>query len=182
MILRYVFIGLLCFASVVTAKQEVVGDYHLTSYSDVQGSAEAFEAFTKQVDKKVFFGVSCSIQSPLPLVQLIAFDNAVISETPKYLKVLVEVDGKQINTELNGVLSVVDNVDEFSNKIRFELNAKRGSSFQDLQSAYMQLLNQLGSGKQLAVQLQHRTLNKVEYQFSLKGLQSIVSQNANLCR
>ena len=183
MFLRFALLFLVSWSLAAEARQEqVVGDFHVTHYTDLQNSAEGFEAFTKHTDKKVFFGLSCSIQSPFPLMQVIVFDNQVISETPKYLKVNLKVDGIKLESKVNGVLSVINNAEEFSNKIRFEMKAKPGSSLQDLQSDYMQLLKQLSNAKRLIVELQHRSLENAEYTFSLEGFKSIVNTHASLCR
>lgn len=163
------------------AKQEVVGDYHVTSYIDVQGSLEGFEAFTKVADKKVFFGVSCSIQSPMPLMQVIAFDSEVVSESPKYLEVIINVD-KGDQQSLNGILSVIDNADEYSNKVRFEIAATRGGSFQDLQDQYLTLLGNLSQGEELTLELKHRTLKTVKYEFSLVGLKKLLQDRMYICK
>ena len=176
-----VFISSIFFVSSSQAGQ-VVGDYHVSIYKDVQGSAEALEAFTKNPEKKVFFGVSCSMQSPFPLIQLIAFDDSVISETPKYLTAHFKVDELALPQQLNGILAVVDNVDEFSNKVRFEVALARGSSMQTMQTGYMQLLEQLRQGKALTVELEHRTLGVKSYEFSLQGLNKALDGNENLCR
>lgn len=164
------------------AKQQVIGDYHVTSYIDVQGSAEGFEAFTKQPDNRVFFGLSCSIQSPLPFIQMIMFAEDTLSESPKYMQASLKVDQTLVPIALNGVLSVVDNADEFSNKVRFEVATSRGMGFTKLQNDYQQVLTMIEQGKELMVNLKHRTMDEKTFVFSLKGLAEILKSNKSLCQ
>jgi len=104
-----------------------------------------------------------------------------MSETPKLLTVTLAIDGVAIKQELQGIIKVVDNADEFSNKIRLELVTQRGSSFKDLQDKYRVLLRQLQQGKAVTVQLEHRNLATKKVNFSLKGLEDLLAPNQNIC-
>jgi len=176
-----VFILYVVVNTVQSAETKTQQDYHLSVYNDVQGSTDAIELFTKAADKRVFFGVTCSVQSPLPLVQVILFDDEVMSETPKLLTVNLSVDGKPIESELQGILKVIDNAEEFSNKVRIELVVKRGGSFQAFQDGYQALLARLQQGKVLSVQLSHRTLEVRDIEFSLNGLKPLLKPYQRVC-
>lgn len=167
--------------SVHAAETVVEQDYHMSLYKDVQGSIDAFELYSKVADKGAFIGITCSMQSPLPLMQVILFEEEVMSESPKLLQVKLKVDNKTAFENLNGVLKVVDTVNEFSNKVRVELATKRGTSFLDLQQGYMRILNGLQNGEQLTVELSHRTLESKTYEFSLKGLKTLLSDKQKVC-
>ena len=166
---------------VVSAESKVLKDYHMSLYKDVQGSLDGFELFTKQEKKRVFFGLTCSIQSPLPLFQVILFDDEIIFETPKLLTVELSIDGVQLGQSLQGILKVVDTTEELSNTVRLELITQRGSSLQKLQERYKKLLVELQSGKELTVLLSHRTLESKYLTFSLDGLQGLLKPNQQLC-
>ena len=166
---------------VSSAESQVAQDYHMSIYKDVQGSTDAIELFTKAEDKRVFFGITCSIQSAMPLIQVILFDDEIISETPKLLSIKLEIDGKALPTELQGIINVVDSTEELSNKIRLEIITKRGSSFQALQKAYQTLLAKIQQGQALKITLSHRTLEAKEITFSLKGLKQLLQPNQTVC-
>ncbi|WP_029406823.1 hypothetical protein [Thiomicrorhabdus sp. Milos-T2] len=166
---------------VASAESKVNQDYHLSLYKDVQGSVDALELFTKAPDKREFFGITCSMQSPMPLIQVILFDDEIMSETPKLLTVTLAIDGVILKQKLQGIIKVVDNADEFSNKIRLELVTQKGSSFKDLQNSYRVLLKQLQQGKAVTVQLEHRNLATKKVNFSLKGLGNLLVPNQNIC-
>lgn len=167
--------------SVAAPTEQVNQDYHMTLYQDVQGSTDGFELFTKLADKKAFFGVTCSIQSPLPLMQVLLFDDQVLSETPKLLKAELSIDGKTDPLALNGVIKVVNTAQEYSNKIRLEVQPERGSSFLEMQQDYMQLLQRLQQGERLSVTFRHRTLEPQTYPFSLKGLAPLLAPRQKVC-
>jgi len=65
---------------VISAETQVNQDYHLSLYKDIQGSVDALELFTKAADKREFFGVTCSMQSPMPLIQVILFDDEIMRD------------------------------------------------------------------------------------------------------
>ena len=166
---------------VSSAESQVAQDYHMSIYKDVQGSTDAIELFTKAEDKRVFFGVTCSLQSAMPLIQVILFDDEIMSETPKLLSIKLEIDGKMVPDELQGIINVVDNTEELSNKIRLEIVTKRGGSFHALQEAYKAMLITMQQGKALKVTLSHRTLEAKEITFSLKGLKQLLQPNRSVC-
>ena len=180
--LRVVLSSLVILPGLVSsAETQVAQDYHMSIYKDLQGSTDAVELFTKAEDKRVFFGVTCSLQSAMPLIQVILFDDEIMSETPKLLSIKLEIDGKMVPDELQGIINVVDNTEELSNKIRLEIVTKRGSSFQALQEGYKALLLMMQQGQVLKVTLSHRTLEAKEITFSLKGLQQLLQPNHSVC-
>lgn len=168
-------------ASLYATQQQIFGDFHFTIYNDAQATEEGFEAFTKQGDKNVFIGLSCSMQSPLPLIQVIAFDKYVLSESPRLVEITLLVDGHKLDLPLNGILQVTDNADEFSNKIRFEIPTQRGSAFSQLQGKYRDLLQKLKNAQALEVVVQHRTFNTKRFDFSLQGLKEGLKGREELC-
>lgn len=166
---------------VSSAEVKVNQDYHLSLYKDVQGSVDALELFTKAEQIRAFFGITCSMQSPMPLIQVILFDDEIMSESPKLLKVDLKIDGIVYEKELQGIINVVDNTEEFSNKIRLELVTQRGVSFRVLQEDYRALLTKLQQGKEVEITLNHRTLKTKKVIFSLKGLGFLIKPNQAVC-
>lgn len=164
-----------------SAESKVYQDFHMSVYRDVQGSVDSLELFTKIEGKRQFFGVSCNRQSPLPLIQVLLFDDEIMSEQTKLVEVVLELDGKTLNETLNGILTVVDNADELSNKVRFELPPKSRSSFRVLQQRYQELLSKLGEGESLVVSLKHRALKEQKMRFSLNGLDALLKPHQAIC-
>jgi len=166
---------------VFSDESKMLKDYHMTMYQDVQGSVDGVELFTKEKDKRIFFGLTCSSQSPLPMLQVILFDDNIMSETPKLLSAKLFIDGVEQKMELQAILKAVDTVDELSNKIRIELVAKRGSSMQVLEQQYQDLIHKMQKGQAIKVQLSHRTLDTKTIKFSLNGLGDLLKPNESLC-
>jgi len=177
----FAFLLSLYSVSIYAAQEQIYVDFHFSVYRDAQGSEQAFEAFTKQADKNAFIGVSCSIQSPLPLIQVIVFETEILSESPRLVEVSLLIDNQKLDLPLNGILQVTDTADEFSNKIRFEIPAQRGSAFIELQDQYRNLLQKLKDGKALEVVVQHRTFNAKHFDFSLQGLKEGLKEREQLC-
>ncbi|BCN92644.1 hypothetical protein THMIRHAM_04290 [Thiomicrorhabdus immobilis] len=166
---------------VSSAETQVNQDYHLSLYKDVQDSVDALELFTKAEQTREFFGISCSMQSPMPLIQVILFDDEIMSETTKLLSVKLFVDGVEQEGVMNGVVKVIDTSEELSNKIRLELVAERGTSLQNLQQQYKDLLNRLQQGQELTIQLRHRSLEPKSLNFSLHGLKELLKPHQSVC-
>lgn len=164
-----------------SAESKVYQDYHMSLYRDVQGSIDSLELFTKIEGKRQFFGVSCNRQSPLPLLQVLLFDDEIMSEQTRLVDISLQIDGKPISEPLNGILTVIDNADELSNKVRFELQAKPRSSFRALQQRYRGLLSQLQGGESLVVTLKHRALAEQQISFSLSGLDELLKPHQAIC-
>ena len=167
--------------SVLANQSEVINDYHLTTYHDVQGSLNEFEAFTKHEKHRVFFGLTCSSQSPLPFLQVILFDDQVMSETPRFMYAEFRVDGDLYDIKLQAPLRVVDTADEYSNKICFEVPTKRGLTFKDLKQSYADLLSSMKAGKELSVKLKHSQLGDREMSFSLRGFKQLLVDKERIC-
>lgn len=169
--------------AIASSQQKVIGDYHLTIYEDAQGSVDGIELFTKLADKKVFFGVSCTRMSPFPLVQVLLFDDEVISESPRLLQVRYSMDGADWQSHgLQGVLKATDSVEERSNQVRIELNSSGLGSMRAMQEAYADFLDKLSMSKALQLELSHRRLGKFEYGFSLNGLGRLLAPYRDICR
>ena len=179
-------IGLISLVSLLpglanSAESKVLKDYHMSIYKDMQGSVDGVELFTKVSGKNEFFGVTCSSQSPLPVFQVVMFENQIMSETPKLLSVNLQVDKVPVKVELQGILKVTDTTEELSNKVRIEVVTQRGSSLQNLQKQYLNLLTELRKGKTLSIELKHRTLEPKKIEFSLQGLDSLLKPYQYLC-
>lgn len=166
---------------VMSAESKTLKDYHMTNYKDVHGALDAFELFTKEENKRAFFGLSCSIQSPLPMLQILLFEDQIITDMPKLLSIKLFIDGVEQTGEFQGILKVVDNTEELSNKIRVELVTKRGSSLQTLQKQNQNLLEAMQKGSKLNMQLMHRTLETRTVQFSLSGLSELLKPSQKIC-
>jgi len=166
---------------VLANESKMLKDYHMTMYQDAQGSLDGVELFTKEKDKRVFFGLTCSTQSPFPMLQVILFDDNIMSETTKLLSAKLFIDGVEQTVDLQAILKAVDTVDELSNKIRIELVAKRGSSMGLLEQQYQGLIKKLEKGQTITVQLSHRTLDTKTVKFSLSGLGDLLKSNESLC-
>jgi len=183
-----VFVLLMLFVSSVFAQgqreQQVSEDFHLTAYLGQQGVVSDIELFTKQSEKEVFLGVTCSSMSPFPLLQILLFNDEVLSETPKFLSVNYRIDGESIEHKpaLQGILKVVDSVDEFSNKVRLELESGKIRSMNVMNEGYRTLLNDLKRGKQVAFTLNSRAFGTKQYVFSLKGLKALIEPYESVCR
>ncbi|MBF6058313.1 hypothetical protein [Thiomicrorhabdus heinhorstiae] len=167
---------------------EVVGDFDLKTYPDYQGGVLEFEAFTKKSDGEAFLGIGCSSMSPFPQLQLLLFnEKEIISETPKLLNVTYRTlpASSPRNSSLypmQGVLQVVDTVDELSNKIRLQVltNPQRKTMAQ-MQQNYRAVLEQWSAGKEVEITLSHRTLQSKSYRFSTAGLKQILLRFPELC-
>jgi len=171
-------------ASPVMAEQKVSQDYHLTTYAGQQDSISDIGLFTKQSETEAFFGVTCSSMTPFPYIQILLFNDEVLSETPKFLKVAYTVDGKVFEQQpaLQGILQVVDTADEYSNKVRLELVPNKVRSLTLMNQGYQQLLEQLKAGQSIEVSISSRAFGTKDYQFSLKGLKTLIEPHQAVCR
>ncbi|BBP44988.1 hypothetical protein THMIRHAS_03610 [Thiosulfatimonas sediminis] len=164
-------------------KTEQIGAFHLSLYHDVQGSVLDLEAYTKTPDKAVFFGVTCSAMSPFPAVQVLLFEDEILSETPRLLNVTYQIDAKTGDLPLQGVLKAELNAEHYLNQIRFEVDAaKIGKNMRLMQQAYGQLLDALAQGKLVTFVIEHRALGKHSYQFTLQGLAQVLQPYERICR
>lgn len=181
-------LGLSVAISLVQAadKTEVVGDYHLSLYQDMYGDVMELEAFTKLTDRPVYFGLGCSSMSPFPVFQVLLFDDEMLSETPKLMSASYSIKGDSNVKPVSGLQAILQstmNADEFSNKLRIEMNAQGAQNkLRVMNQGYRQMLQQFASGTQLEVQFEHRTLGQKSYQFSLQGMQRILDQYGAICR
>lgn len=179
-------IALVFFVSFASAQSEkrVSEDYHLTVYKGEQAVVTDIELFTKQADRSIFFGVTCTSMSPFPLVQILLFNDEVLSETPKFLSVSYRIDGEKMEHQpiLQGILMVEDSVDEYSNKVRLELKTGEIRSMNVMDRGYRTLLNDLQAGQQVEFILQSRSFGTKAYQFSLMGLANLMAPYESVCR
>ncbi len=178
------------------SKSRALGDFHMSFYLDAYGQVSGFELFTKVIDKEAYLGLSCSGRSPFPMLQILLFNDEVLTDSPKLLKVsyqiksfedLVSKGGKQIqpsdvNVVLQGILQPVDTADEYSNKVRLELDSMQVKTMRGMQLAYGKLLQQLKQGGSIAVNLNHRAFGERQYEFSLKGLKALLEPHESICR
>ena len=164
---------------------EIHGDYHLSLYPDMYGDVLEFEAFTKIADQKSFFGLSCSSMSPFPMLQILLFDDDIVSETPRFLKASYEISGLDSfkPVAMQGILQATLTADEFSNRIRLELDPQAiPKDLRVMKSEYARLLKQLSDGEEITVMLDHRSFGEKSYQYSLKGMDSVIQNSGSLCR
>ena len=183
----FYFLMMVLFTSACSAQQReqaVRDDYHLTAYIGQQGVVSDIELFTKQAEHEVFFGVTCSSMSPFPLLQILLFNDEVLSETPKFLTVTYQIDGERVEHKptLQGILKVLDSADEFSNKVRLELESGKIRSMRVMDEGYQNLLHDLKLGQQVEFVLNSRAFGSKRYQFSLKGLRSLIEPYESVCR
>ncbi|BBP42814.1 hypothetical protein THMIRHAT_05600 [Thiosulfativibrio zosterae] len=154
------------------------GDFILQTTQDFNQSVTSIQLYTKQANAPIYLGISCHIQSPLPLIELILMDDAIISEYPKFVTLGIANFKSTASNTINGVLSVTQTYEETFNKIRFEIADKK---MQSLQTAYRDLLNNLSESHQIEITLEHRTLGKHSYIFSNNGLKDLLKPYADLC-
>lgn len=170
-----------------SASQTLVkGDYHLSLYNDMYGDVQELEAYTKQADKKIFFGLSCSAMSPFPLFQVLLFDDEIVSETPRFLKASYRLEGVRSDQKpvaLQAILKSTLTADELSNKVRLELDPQAiAKDMRVMKEEYQRLLKQLESAKTIQIQLEHRSFGSRNYEFSLNGLKDVLHPYQSICR
>lgn len=174
--------GWALFAPQVTAdgvREQVAEDYHLTLYEDVQGSIEGLELFTKQADSEAFFGVSCNMVNPFPMLQVLLFKDAVISQTPRLLKLQYRVDkGAMLSGQ--AVLQATQG-ESARNQIRLELQPEGYASMAAMQQAYRQWLGALKNGREVTLVLSHHALGEKQYVFSLRGFGTLLQTHESVC-
>lgn len=176
-------IGLSGLAVAQPDKTEQVGAYHLSLYQDVQGDVLDLEAYTKNPDKRVFFGVTCSAMSPFPAMQVLLFEDEIISETPRLLSASYQIDGQDGQAPLQAILKAELTADRYLNQVRFEIDSSKiEKNMRLMQAAYGQLLDQLEQGKEITLSVEHRVLGKHQYQFTLEGLAKVLQPHQRICR
>ncbi|WP_127470144.1 hypothetical protein [Thiomicrorhabdus aquaedulcis] len=168
------------------AQTQSMQDYHLSVYHGAQEQVSDIELFTKMPNKEVFFGVSCSEMSPFVMVQMVLLNDAVLLESPRLLSVSYKIDGVVQAIALQGIVTVVDTAEEYSNKVRFELatgNAKlKLANLQQMQAHYNQLLDALQNGQQIDIRLEHKSIGVRDYVFSLNGLKPLLAPYTEVCK
>lgn len=169
--------------SFAESEQQVLHDYHLTTYKDMQGSVQELELFTKLEDRDAFFGVTCTGMSPFPLLQVVLFNDEVLSDAPRLIQVDYKIDGKTAThpAAIQGILKAIDTVEERSNKIRIEVDAQKFRSMAEMKRAYQGLLDDLMSGERVSLQFTHRSIEGKTYRFSLKGLKPLLQPYEAIC-
>ena len=160
---------------------KVAGNYHLTVYPDAFGEALDLELFTKLADRQVFFGVGCSAMSPMPMLQVLMFDDDIVSETPKFMSASVQIDGGA-SIKLDAVLKPTLSADEISNRMLLQFASQRGDDMRVLKQQYLDLLQALQKGQNVKVTLSHRTIGEQAYDFSLAGMDELLRPYQNVCR
>ncbi len=160
------------------------GDFHLTLYTDSQGQLDDLELFTKVPDKDVYLGLTCSHMSPFPMLEVLLFNDEVLMDLPRLLTVHYQIDGKESATAiaLQGILKPTDTADEYSNKVRLELDSGQVKTMGAMQTAYQTLLTQLKAGQSIEITLKHRGFGEKQYPFSLQGLKTLLTPNESICR
>ena len=193
LIIRFSFIGFITgFIAVLialvslsaNAAQQVYQDYHLTTYMGPQENVSDIELFTKQSEREVFFGITCSTMTPFPLVQILLFNDEVLSETPKFLSVSYSIDGQvfEFQPALQGILEAVNKPSERANKIRLELVPSSVDSFALMGDGYLSLLENLKLGRVIEITLKSGSFGSKAYRFSLNGLNTLLEPHKSICR
>lgn len=162
------------------ATSQQAGNFHLQIYQDAFGNPLDIELFTKSADKNQFFGITCSAMSPLPMLQVLLFDDDILSETPKFLEATVRTDGATY--AMNAILQPTLNADEVSNKLRLEFaKTAQTSNFTQMERQYSQLLKTLMQEKPVAIEVTHRTFGNKVFQFETEGLATLLKPRFSLC-
>lgn len=171
-------------ASAQAAEQSVFQDYHLSVYRDAQQSVEHIELFTKMPDREVFFGVSCSSQSPFPMLEVLLFNDEVISESPRLLQADYSIDGRAVDAAFKwqAIIKYVNTFEEVSNRLRIELDPQSVKSMNVMQEAYQSLLENLKQGEKVSITFSHRALGAFTYDFSLQGLKQLLEPYQAVCK
>lgn len=162
-----------------------IEDYSLTTYANpYTQEADHIELFTKSPKREAFFGLTCSRGNSLPNLQILLFDQAVISSTPKLMSIQYQILPKSnpaVSLPLQGVLKATATEPRQENRIRLELPPQSVQTFQQLQQQYRQLLSQLREGTEIQIQVAHRMLGEHKFTFSLNGLDAFLSTHESLC-
>ncbi|WP_178863618.1 hypothetical protein [Thiomicrorhabdus cannonii] len=166
-----------------TQSQQVKDDFHLTLYKDVQGSVEGLEVFTKQADQEVFFGVSCNAINPFPMLQILLFNDAIISESPRLMALSYRIDGPEdANAQpVQGILQPKLNYEEISNKVRLELKPEHFASMAAMKQGYQDWMAALKAGNEVVFTLSHASFGQKRYAFSLRGFQGVIEPYEAVC-
>ncbi|MEA3406113.1 MAG: hypothetical protein U9R28_10315 [Pseudomonadota bacterium] len=183
-VVAILLLGVLNFKVMAAPQQQVEGHYHLTIYSDQQGLVSDIELFTKQERHEVFFGVTCSSMSPFPLVQVLLFNDDVVSEMPRFLRASYLIDGQKPKEapKLQGILKPVDTFEEYSNKIRLELEPDKIRSLSVMNQGYAALLNSFKSGENVEITVESGAIGTQKYEFSLKGFKALIEPYESVCQ
>ncbi|MBN2647981.1 MAG: hypothetical protein JXR44_09365 [Thiotrichales bacterium] len=165
------------------SSSQQLGDYHLSLYYDAQDDVLDLEAYTKHESQNAFFGVTCSVMSPFPSVQVLLFDEAAISASPRLLKVSYQIDGQPGTLPLQAVLQAEKGTQGLQNQLRLEVDQSRiEKNLRRMQQIYTQLLEALESGQSVQLSFQHRTLGQHDYLFSLNGFKALIEPHREVCR
>lgn len=170
-----------CWVGWAQAQSNVVGDFHVTEYADGMGGVAEMEAFTKMPDQEVFFGLTCSGMSALPMLRVLMFNDAVVSDSPKFTEIRYRLDASPGKVALNGVLKVTDTAEEYSNQVVWDAKTAEIHSLAQLKQQYQTLLDGLAAHQHLQVMIQHHHLTVPEFRFSLKGFDQILKRYRGLC-
>lgn len=170
-------IGLSClFSPLSFAQTQTLGDFILKTTQNLDAQVTGIQLFTKQPDHNVFLGISCNSMNPLPMVEILIFDENLISDTAKYLSVTTDLD---LSFQMNGILTATQTYEETSNKIRIEVESKKMSQLQ----AYSQtLLQQLKTQSAVTFTLSHKSLGSHSFTFSLNGLGELIKPYESICK
>lgn len=164
--------------------EQQLGDFHMRTYfQPYTQQPEQIQLYTKASEQQAFLGIICTNANPFPLIEVLLFDDEVLSESPRLLKVNYQLSPESGDLfQLQGILQVTDTADEFSNKIRFEMENGVYKNLTQLQQAYQTWLTQLMNSQQVQLQLSHQTLGEKNLSFSLNGLKTLLSPHQDLCR
>jgi hypothetical protein len=168
-------------------KTQVIGDFHMTTYEDALGNISEFEMFTKQPDKEVYLGLSCTDMSPFPTLKIVLLGDNIISTLSKnYIEVNYKITTKTPTNIVPLVASLKSTYKNksFSNEIRLELDRAKIKNMSEIQNLYSKLLNDLKQGSAIIINLssQEFDLDKQQYKLSLEGFKQLLTPYEAICR
>lgn len=165
------------------SQQTALMDFHRTLHlHPITQQAEQIELYTKQEDANVFLGIICTDNSAFPVIQVMLFDDQVITDSIQYMDVALKRSQDNSQQKLKGLLKAEESFEEISNKVRFDLASDKGSNFRSFQEKYLSLLDWLSDSKQVSIELSHRKTGTQQYQFSMQGLKQLIQPYKNLCQ
>lgn len=174
-----VYLVLLTSAHNIFAKDYVNGDFLLRTYEDEQKEVYSFDLYSKLADRNIFFNMTCNLQAAFPTIRLLFLNDEVFSESPKLLQAQIKFPSKVMSA--NGILSYNNNYNDVSNKIRLEW--RNTSSMQEINERFASFINLMKTENKMSFHFSHRSFSQtIDHQFSLKGINKLITPYENLCR
>jgi len=158
-----------------------LGDFFVKTYpNDSTGGVGGFRLYTKQPHKKIFLAIGCNEMNPYPEFKLILQNDDILTDSNKFMNASVYFLPSQITqSHLNGILTAKSNFEGDQNTIRLEINGDK--TLRKMEQDYQKLLQQLSQNQKVIITVQHRSLGKFNYTFTLTGLKNILAKYPSLC-